>query len=132
VEKDRIVLDSGALSALALKDEAVRVALRKATILDIELVVPATVIVESTTGDPARDVAVNRVLKATWVEPLDESLARAAGDLRFRQRARRPGAVDATVVATADRIPGTTILTSDPTDLRPLVEERRRSRIIAI
>jgi predicted nucleic acid-binding protein len=97
-----------------------------------DVVVPAAVITESTTGDARRDAAVNRVLKTVSIEALDEETARDAGALRHAQRRRGAGAIDAMVVACADRHPGSTIYTGDPRDLEPLVAERRQSRIVAI
>ena len=54
------------------------------------------------------------VLTACLIEPLDESLARAAGELCGR--AGTSDVVDAAIVASASRR-GDDILTSDPADL---------------
>jgi hypothetical protein len=56
---------------------------------------------------------------------LDEALARAAGALRYR----RPGAgaIDAMVVACADVVPDSIIITGNSGDLKLLADERRRS-----
>jgi predicted nucleic acid-binding protein len=132
VAANRIVLDSGALSAFAREEEAIRVALRRALADGADVIVPAVVLAESTTGDARRDAAVNRVLKALTIEPLDEPTARAAGAIRHAQRRRGAGAFDAMVVACADHLLGSTIYTSDPLDLRPLAAERGRSRVVAI
>ena len=129
---DRIILDSGALSALAHEEESIRVALRLATAAGVEVVVPAPVVTESTTGDGRRDANVNRALKATTIAPLDEQTARAAGALRYRQRRRRAGAIDAMVVAFADEQAGSTIYTGDPNDLIALAAERQRSCVVTI
>jgi hypothetical protein len=59
---------------------------------------------------------------------LDESLARAAGALRFRHPAA--GAVDAMVVACGDAVPDSIIITGDLGDLQPLAAEQRRSIVI--
>jgi predicted nucleic acid-binding protein len=125
---DRIILDSGALSALAAQKENIRVAVRKAVMAGAQIVVPAPVITETTTGDAGRDAQVNRVMKACYVLPLDEPLARAAGKLH--QRKRSVGAIDSMVVACADFIPGTVVITGDVRDLAALASERGVSRIV--
>jgi hypothetical protein len=52
--------------------------------------------------------------------------------LRYAHKRAGAGTIDAIVVATADLIPGTGILTSDPEDLRLLASVRGRTHIIAI
>jgi predicted nucleic acid-binding protein len=78
------------------------------------------VIAESTTGDAARDARVDRVLNVLDIVPADEGIARRAGALRHATRARRGGTIDAIVVATADRVTGSLVLTGDAGDLRHL------------
>jgi predicted nucleic acid-binding protein len=131
VEHRRIVLDSGALSALAKEDEKVRNALAKAVKAGAEINVPTAVIVESTSGDHRRDAATNRILNIATPIVLDESLARRAASLRHAVRARRSGTVDAIVVATADDMAGTVIFTTDRHDIAALAAVRRRSRVDA-
>ena len=132
MESDRIVLDSGALSALAEESRAFRVALRQTLTTRAEVLVPTAVIVEATTGDHRRDANVNQALKKTSLIALDGSLARSAAALRHAHRRAGAGTIDAIVVATADLVPGTGVLTSDPTDLRLLASVRRRTIIIPI
>jgi predicted nucleic acid-binding protein len=132
VATDRIILDSGALSALAHEEEGIRVALRLATAAGAEIVVPTPVVTESTTGNSRHDANVNRALKATTIAPLDEQTARAAGALRYQQRRRHAGAIDAMVVACADQQAGSTIYTADPDDLIALADERQRTRVLTI
>lgn len=80
-------------------------------------VVPSVTLVESLSGRPGTDVAVNRFLKACDVaEHVPEQLARRAASLRAA--AQRASAVDALVVAMAE--PGGTVLTGDVGDLREL------------
>jgi len=84
-------------------------------------VVPAAVLVEALTGDHRRDFHENRLLRLCLVEAVDDDLARSAASLRTAtRRSRPPSAVDAIVVAQADRVGGATVLTSDPDDLRAL------------
>jgi len=96
------------------------------------LIVPTTVIAETTTGDPARDARVNRLLKTVSIESLDEATARSAGALRHRLGLRRAGTIDASVVACADAQNGSIILTSDASDLTRLAQERGRSVVVSL
>jgi hypothetical protein len=89
------------------------------------------VVAESTTDGGGRDVNVNRLLKTLLVADCDMATARSAAALRFLARAG-PGTIDAIVVATADRMPGSIVLTGDPTDLSTLASVRRRSRVVDI
>ncbi len=91
------------------------------------LVVPTPVLVETITGDAARDAEVNRVLNvlarigSIYVSP-DEHVARRAGQLRYR--AKTDDGVDALVAAEALRqSTPCVVLTSDPDDLRRLLAE---------
>ncbi len=128
----RVILDSGALSALADGNKAVRLYLLRELGDSGDLVVPAVVVTESTTGDPRRDHSVNVQLQAAGVHSIDEPIARSAAQIRYRRGLSRAGTIDALVVATADAVPGSVILTGDPGDLTPLAQERGRSRVVAI
>ncbi len=129
---NRIVLDSGALSALAKKGRPIRLILRAALANDVEVVVPAVVVAESTSGDSGRDAQVNRVLKATRTISIDARIGRAAGSLRHALRRRHAGTIDAIVVACADDVVGSLIVTADLADLGPLAAERGRSRVVSV
>ena len=90
--------------------------------------VPSAVLAEALTGDYRRDFHENRLLRTCLVEPVDEELARAAAVLRASVApSRAPSAVDAIVVAQADRAGGATVLTSDPKDLRALARHTRNT-----
>lgn len=128
---NRIILDSGAITALANEEEAIRVATRKALTAGATLVIPTVVVAESTTIGGPRDAPVNRVLKLGLIADCDLETARTAASLRFRTR-QKAGAIDAIVIATADRVPGSTVLTSDVGDLGPLAGVRKISSIIDI
>ena len=133
---DAIILDSGGLSALAETKRstrfAVRFAIRQAVSSGADVLVPTVVIAESTTGDARLDANVNRALTALTIIELDERIARNAAALRFVNRMRGPGTVDAIVVATADRIPGSYVLTCDPDDLRRLAAVAGRTTIVPV
>ena len=126
-----IVLDSGALSALAERSSRARLILGIALKKGAPLVVPAVVLAESLTAT-SRDANTNVALSSTTIIDIDERLARSAADLRHKRRLRRAGTIDAIVVACADRHQGSTILTSDAKDLRPLAAERGRSHVVEI
>jgi hypothetical protein len=125
------VLDSGALTALAARKEAVRVYVARELRSGANVVVPSVVLAESTSGT-ASDANLNRIVRKHFIQTIDEGLARAAGRLRYACRVRRAGTIDAIVVAVADMAPGSIILTSDPKDIRTLVEQRRVSRVLAM
>lgn len=113
-----LVLDSGGLSRLAVRDRATAallLALRRRG--RWPPIVPTVVLAESLTGSAQRDATTNRLLKACDVPAsVSERLARRAAELRTL--ARRGSAVDALVVALAEH--GGTVLTGDAEDLRAL------------
>jgi predicted nucleic acid-binding protein len=126
VAANRLLFDSGAVTALADGDKKLRYVVRKAIAGNIPVAVPTIVIAESTTGD-RRDANVNRILREFDVLNLTESIARDAGKLRARLRGA--GLADTVVVATADRVPGTTIITADVRDLRALAAIASRTAV---
>jgi predicted nucleic acid-binding protein len=85
--------------------------------------VPSVVLAEVLTGDHRRDFAANRLLRTCQVRDVDETLAREAARLRTATgRAGTISAVDAVVAALAGGHPAAVVLTTDPDDLRALVE----------
>ena len=114
-----IVLDAGAISALAASRQRLRL------LRDLghwPPLVPAVVLAEALTGDHRRDFHANRLLRLSEVVAIDELLAREAAALRARAARKKASAVDAIVIAAAARHRGCTVLTSDPGDLRALAE----------
>jgi len=115
-----VVLDAGAISALATDRARVR------ALLDRGLwppQVPAPVLTESLTGDHRRDILANRLLRLCQVREVDEPLARTAARLRFRTgRAATISAVDALVVALALARDAVIIVTGDVRDVADLVD----------
>jgi predicted nucleic acid-binding protein len=75
---------------------------------------------------------VNRVLKELQLVSLDERLARAAAVLRYARRRAGAGTVDAAVIATADIVPGTRVLTGDLADLGPLAAVTGRTAVVSL
>jgi len=130
--RHRIVLDSGALAYLADKDGALRATIREALSRRAAVVVPTAVIAEVATGDRRLDANMNRALEKTDTVALDVRVARSAAVLRHAYRQVGAGTVDAVVVATADAVPGSCILTGDPVDLGLLASVRGRTRIVSL
>ena len=126
---NRIVLDSGAITALANGEEAIRFATARALKQRIPIIIPTVVVAESTTTGRPQDSAVNRALTVGAVVDCDLTIARAAAAIRYRDGAQT-GVIDAIVVATADQIPGSVILTGDVGDLRRLAGVRGISRVL--
>ena len=115
-----LVLDAGGVSALATDRARLRALLDRG-LWPAE--VPAVVLTESLTGDHRRDFDANRLLKACQVRPVDQLISREAARLRTATgRAGTISAVDAVVAAFAGLRPDSFVLTSDPSDLRELVE----------
>ncbi len=117
----KVTLDSGVLSRLSKGDARSRAHLEAFRRHDVEVVIPAVVIAESTTGESGRDAQVNRVISGCRVEATTEQIARRAASLRFQ--AKRPRiTIDAIVIATAEAIGGGAVLTEDLDDLRALAQ----------
>ncbi len=136
VQQPRCVLDSGGLTSLVGGSQRAREWLRWVVEHDGTLCVPTPVLVESTTGDGARDAEVNRILgvlerAATVLQAPDEATARRAGRLRYR--AKTDDGIDALVAATAigDGSPAV-ILTSDPDDLERLLQDDPRVSVRSV
>jgi len=121
-----LVLDSAGLSALAGRAGRERIrALRRRGLWPP--VVPTVVCVESLTGQP-RDASANQLLATCdIVEELDLRTARRAAGLRYETR--RGSAVDAVVVAIAERRGESIVLTGDERDLRALAAHTEHVRI---
>lgn len=96
------------------------------------LLVPTAVIAEALTGDFRRDANLNRALKGTVLVDLDVGIARSAAALRHTYRRAGAGTIDAIVVATADLVVGTRVVTGDPADLRLLASMRGHTQVVAL
>ena len=124
----RLILDSGAISALAAGSERARRFPQRAARERILAVIPALVIAETTRGEP-RDAPVNRVIKAVdEVAPITEAVAREAGRLLAATRLAN-ATIDALVVATAARREPTIILTADMDDIRAFAAQYPHVRV---
>jgi len=116
----RLVLGSGGISAIAEGNGVARAALERARREGWLVVIPAPVLTEVHTGrrDHAR---IDRVVNAVdMVIDTTADRARQAGELRSKSGAL--DVVDAIVVAEAVASAPALIMTSDPDDIRHLVE----------
>jgi predicted nucleic acid-binding protein len=108
----RLILDSGAVTALAANQPRARQFVERALRAHTLLVVPAVVIAETTRGG-ARDARVNRVLNAVHeITPVTEAIARQAGRLLAAANIAN-ATVDALIVAEAVLYGASLILTGD-------------------
>jgi predicted nucleic acid-binding protein len=115
----RLILDSGAVIALARRDVRARAALAAAWEAGAEVVLPAVVVAETVRGNGPRDAGVNRIVAAVGdVTNLDEATARLAGSLLAQ--AASNATVDALVVAEAVAGGGGVVLTGDADDIERL------------
>jgi predicted nucleic acid-binding protein len=111
----RLILDSGAVIALARGEARARAFLAQALAVMATVEVPVVVVAETVRGG-ARDAPVNRVLKAVGSTPVaNVEHGRAAG--RLLASTRSTATVDALVVAQAVVAGGAHILTGDRDDL---------------
>lgn len=114
----RLILDSGAVIALARGDQRARAYLARALETGTPVEIPVVVLAETVRGGP-RDAPINRVLKAVGpVPPAREVHGRIAGQLLGA--ARSAATMDALVVAQAVEAGGAHILTGDREDLERL------------
>ncbi len=136
VHPPRCVLDSGGLTALVGGSQRAREWLRWVIEHDGAICVPTPVLVESTTGDGARDAEVNRILgvlerAATVLQAPDEATARRAGRLRYV--AKTDDGIDALVAAVAvSDGSSAVVLTSDPDDLDRLLQNDPQVSVRAV
>ncbi|MHB1575307.1 MAG: twitching motility protein PilT [Candidatus Dormibacteria bacterium] len=118
-----VVLDAGAFVALDRGDRAMAARLRVAQGSGLELRSNGAVVAQVWRESAGRQAVLSRLLRSVDVRAVDRSLGQEAGVLLGR--AGRGDAVDATVVAVANT--GDRIITSDPADIRALVEASGRA-----
>jgi rRNA-processing protein FCF1 len=131
LRRGALLLDSGAVSAIAEGNVLARAALVRARTEGRQVAIPAAVLAEITTDHPSH-VLVDRVVKAVDLEvALLPARARETGRLRSRaaterhvSRTRRkdtvPSVVDATIMAEALALGAAVVLTTDTDDMRRL------------
>ena len=127
----RLILDSGAVIALAAGQARARAFVERAVRQGDPVVIPAVVVAETTRGGP-RDAPVNRVIKAAGgVAPATEAIARQAGRL-LAAAALANATVDALIVAEAALGGPAILLTGDLADLSALAAGHPHIRIHGI
>jgi predicted nucleic acid-binding protein len=121
-----LTFDSGALIGLERRHHRIRRVFATAVRNDVRVTVPAAVLVE---WWRRRTDLAEEILAAIDVEPLDEMLARTAGEAL----AAVPDAtaIDAVVMASAARR-GDVVYTSDFADLSRLQAHFRAVRLLAV
>lgn len=125
-----LVLDADGLSKLARRDRLARQMVRSELEHgDARVTVPAVAAVQALVDGVARG-AVDAVLAATSEAPLDRSCVDLAATLLRRTRTR--DVPDGIVAAVALLELPSIIITSDPEDLRILIEDDPRSSQVAI
>jgi predicted nucleic acid-binding protein len=121
-----LVLDAGAFVAIDRGDRMMAARLRAAERSGIELRSNGVVVAQVWREPGGRQVQLARLLRAVDIWPVDVQLGQRAGVLAAR--AGTSDAIDATVVAIAEA--GDRIVTSDPSDLRALVNVSERSVLV--
>ncbi|MGH8907217.1 MAG: PIN domain-containing protein [Egibacteraceae bacterium] len=115
-----LILDSGAVIAVARGDQRARAFLERAYDLGVQVEVPVVVVAETVRTPGPRSAPVNRVLRKVRIPAATEELGRIAGSLLAA--ASSAATVDALVVAQAVAAGGADVLTSDPGDLTALAQ----------
>jgi predicted nucleic acid-binding protein len=124
----RLILDSGAVVALARRDPAARAYVERA-LSQRDLVVIPSVVIAETTRDGGQDAAVNQVIKAVnEVTPVTEATARRAGRL-LATSPRRDRTIDALVAAEAVAVGPAVVLTGDLKDMSDLLHTQPQVRV---
>jgi len=136
------LLDTGAVTALATNKDLLDAYLTLLkTKYDGSILIPMAVVGEFRTGDPRKDVAIDRLINTiantqeTVYVPLTLEIAEHGGLLRTRARADgHPdiSMIDGYIGATASNLArhsAVTILTGDPDDMKVLVDLTRRTNI---
>jgi predicted nucleic acid-binding protein len=114
-----IVLDAGSLISAKSRSRIVWTVYEESMKTGQELVVTTPVLAQ-VWRDGRRQAVISRFLRRCVIDAPSESAAKRAGELLGRTGTS--DAVDAIVVATAVERGATTILTTEPNDLKALVE----------
>lgn len=119
-----LTLDAGALIGWQRSEPRIEALLRIALATERPMTIPAAALAEA--WRDRRDWQLGELIRGAVVEPIDEALARRAGELC----ARVPGAtaIDA-LVATSAAQRGDTVVTTDARDLLRLAEQLPSIRV---
>jgi len=126
----RLVLDSGAVIALARNDARARSVLQAAWEAGANVSIPVAVLAETVRGRPD-DAPANRIVKAVgdFIEVTAQDGHRAGhllGDTGMSST------IDAIVIACTDRTGGGALLTGDAGDLQRLAEHNSSIDIVSL
>jgi hypothetical protein len=116
-----LVFDSGGLISLERNERSSWVRLKSAFLRGEVPVTNAAVLGQVWRGGP-RQARLSQALDGIDVRPLDEALGRAAGELLAVSR--QADLIDASIILVAHD--GDEIVTTDPTDLKPLARATGR------
>ncbi|MGH7659913.1 MAG: PIN domain-containing protein [Vulcanimicrobiaceae bacterium] len=121
-----MLLDSEALSKIDERDLHVLAWLKVARDDGVLIQIPAPVFAETLTGRPRNDTVLYQELDLeTMCINTPFSIAKRAGELRFRAGGGRSLAVDALIVASAESVGADLVLTGDPRDLNKISAHAR-------
>ena len=120
-----MILDAGALIAIAKNDRRMIARLVAAHEEDEELMTHPMVVAQAW-RDGRRQAGLARMLRGTTIVPLDDELGRRAGELLGKARTSDP--VDAAVVLIARD--GEAIVTSDRDDIQHLARAAKRRVLV--
>lgn len=126
----RVILDAGGILALSRGDGDARAALERARAEKYVVVIPTPVLAEVHRGGRDRDQVERVVNKVDGLLPTSGETARRAGELLGASGTEDP--VDAIVVAEALAAVPSVIITSDPGDLRRLLQAQSDSLRVAV
>jgi predicted nucleic acid-binding protein len=121
-----LTFDTGALIAIEARRQRIKEVLAAARTLRVPITVPTVVIAEWWRGQKG---PIARVLDGVLIEPLDDRLARVAGEALAATG--RSNAVDAIVMASA-ALRGDVVYTSDVGDLTALAEHFPSVRVLGV
>jgi predicted nucleic acid-binding protein len=121
-----LTFDTGALIAIEARRQRIKGVLAGARTLRVSITVPTVVIAEWWRGQKG---PIARVLDGVLIEPLDDRLARVAGEALAATG--RSNAVDAIVMASA-ALRGDVVYTSDVGDLTALAEHFPSVRVLGV
>jgi predicted nucleic acid-binding protein len=123
-----LTLDAGALIAFERHDRRLMAHLKEALQRGIEVTIPTVVVAEAWRGG-SRAARLAALLAASVIEPLDESLARVAGEAMGE--IADSSVADAIVMASA-ALRGDRVLTTDHDDMSRLAAYFRGVRILKV
>lgn len=122
----RLILDSGAVLAVARGNRTVVRLIEAARLEQVDVVVPPVVAAETLRGG-GRDTPIYRLLQFSDVPPFGQQLARRAGALLARSGSSN--VADAQVVAEALAYGPALILTGDLKDIQRLAQGESTLRV---